>query len=504
MNSIPGAGVSGIGISSGSTQLVDFNISNNNLTTYFNGIFGMIDMNGASSGIIPLDGGVINNNNFIVRVSSVTVFGIFFSGSPNNNLPIMTRNVTLSNNFFNMSLGGYAVKGFNINVTGYNNNFSIGNHFLYINTSSNVFSFFNSTVTKDNVSTSVFFPNITFFSSSLVDTLGNFTLFNNSIFINDTNLLSFNKSMNVTFGGVSYSSLYNYNISINGSTLCSIPQCINLGFSPVKFQVLGFGSSIFNFSTNLSIINIPVNNAPTNVTLLQPNNGNRTITNRSVIFVWSNATDVENNAITYELLVDDVSDFSSPILNATNISSGSGPTRYYAVVPELVTDIAYFWKVRAYDSIAYSDYSDTFNFTIASTVIISLPTSNINFGSPSLGDTLNTSNINFPPIVIRNDGNVLADVNLSLIQQLWSSKASPSTNFQYRIDNVSGQEGAFNSSGSTLAYTNIPLTNSTSIKQLNYSSVKNSANLHIQITVPTDESSGNKSALLLITGWVSA
>lgn len=245
------------------------------------------------------------------------------------------------------------------------------------------------------------------------------------------------------------------------------------------------------------------NNPPSNVTLLAPERANNTLLNRTVTFQWYNATDADNDPISYRLVVDDISAFTSPAINVSvPAQAGSNNVTYYSTT-ELSLDTAYFWKIIANDTTTNGTDSEVRNFTIPSTVTISLPTATIDFGSPGLGDTINTTNPSYPPIAVRNEGNTLIDINLSIFRNLWVSKPSPTNNLMYRIDNFTGQEGAFNWSGSVTTYTAIPIVNNTAIKQLNYT-IKNTANMHIEITVPTDEPAGNKSALLLITGWASA
>ena len=320
--------------------------------------------------------------------------------------------------------------------------------------------------------------------------------------------LNFNVTLNEN-GSVVYYTLDNWITNISMTTTDNREyNATNTSIANGQYTFRVFANdSLNNINTTQSVIfsfEAPTNNPPTNVTLIAPTAGDITLTNRTVTFQWFNSTDLDNDPISYNLLVDDVSGFTSPIINITlPNTSGANNVTYYSTT-ELNVDTPYYWKIYANDSTTNGTDSEVRSFTVASTVIISLTVGNINFGELVVGTTINTSNPAYPPIIIKNDGNTYIDANISATKQLWEMAIMPTSNFMYRIDNVTGQEGAFNWDDSVTAYTPIPLTNNTAIRQLNYSTSKNSANLHIEITAPTDEPAGNKSSILQITGWASA
>ena len=446
------------------------NISNNSLITFGSSSNG-INLKDTIDNIIEKN--KINTNNLFA-------FSIaLHSGSINNNF---------SFNVMNAAAGTYNIySNGTSNAQFFNNNLSV-----YIFSSTSNFTLRNTTLINQTVE--LFFENLTIYYADIIDTTINITLFNNTARLNESQLTRFNTTTNITFSGVSYTSSSIYRI-LRNRIKCPSTICTKIGFNPVRFQVTSFG----NYNTT-------INSAPSNVTLLSPDNATTTLTNRTVTFVWSNATDADDDDLTYNLLVDDNQDFTSTNINIT-IPGNSAPNITYFSTTELSTDTKYFWKVAANDTNSNGSYSAIKEFTIASTVALSLNTSQVDFGSPGLGDIINTTLNNPSPIVIQNDGNVLSDLNLSLIDDLWVMKSAPSSFFRYKADNATGttqETGSFNYTGSITTFTNIPLTNESFVKKLNYTDSNDTAELDLEITIPTDEPAGNKSAILIITGWVSA
>ena len=98
----------------------------------------------------------------------------------------------------------------------------------------------------------------------------------------------------------------------------------------------------------------PVNKAPSTPTLSAPINGTLCIDN-SVSFQWSNSTDPDGDAVSYQIQVAKDNQFNqiaqTLIVSATSQSIS------------LEKGIAYYWRVKATDSRNLSsNYSTTFNF----------------------------------------------------------------------------------------------------------------------------------------------
>jgi hypothetical protein len=97
---------------------------------------------------------------------------------------------------------------------------------------------------------------------------------------------------------------------------------------------------------------VPTLATPTVPTLVSPASGS-TIYDFTPKFEWNDVA----NATAYEFQVDDNSDFSSPVLNATITDTALTPTS------ELVTG-TYYWRVRAGFGGTWGDYSESWTTTI--------------------------------------------------------------------------------------------------------------------------------------------
>jgi len=236
------------------------------------------------------------------------------------------------------------------------------------------------------------------------------------------------------------------------------------------------------------IINIS-NHPPSQVTLLKPED-DQTIFNRTPFFNWTESIDIDNDTVWYQLVVDDTPTFDFPEINITLNST----TNY---TPTLDLDITtYYWYVRPYDNESWGDNSTVFNFTIISSVVISMPIDSIAFGSLTLNQTNTTYDENPYPFTIQNDGNVFLDIYLNSTQ-IWYSQPLGTSYYQTKV-NQTAETGSFNWSGSQTTWINI-VNNSKIIEDLNYSNTNDSAKIDIQIRVPPDEPEGDREATVTIS-----
>ena len=250
-------------------------------------------------------------------------------------------------------------------------------------------------------------------------------------------------------------------------------------------------TDIFTFLVN--------NTPPVRINLSYPHN-NTIITNTTPRFNWTNSTDADNDTLYYDIFIRCLGGCSIDnriIYNLTNANyTPSPPLKYYQD-----DGYSYEWWVRPFDNISYGLNSSISNFTIASSVIISLPTANVSFGELTINQQNDTTDDNPPPIIIQNDGNSYININITIGSYLWTSVQSESSYLQYKIDNVTGEENAFNSTLSAVSWTNFTITNSTGIYKLNYSDDRDSAEVDINISVPPNEPPGNKQSNILFTGY---
>ncbi len=289
-------------------------------------------------------------------------------------------------------------------------------------------------------------------------------------------------------------------VGTGSSVTCNITKSTNDG-TDYTFKV--YASDSNGYWGNESYRTFRENDVPDKVVLLSPSDGAH-FTNRTPTLKWSEPNDDDGDSLTY-------------FVNITCLKLGGGDCssddRYestndlnYTPASELLyfgdDNYYYNWSVKAYDGYENGTESDQWNFTIDTNVSISLNPDLVDFGADRpLSYEDNTTDDSPNPFVLQNDGNCMIDANISAIDSLWVSKPSPTDYFNYSVDWVSGEEGAFNWTGSTTSWTNVPLVNVTFIDSLNYTDTNDSAEIDLQIVVPSDEPAGAKSSNLIFTGW---
>ena len=142
-----------------------------------------------------------------------------------------------------------------------------------------------------------------------------------------------------------------------------------------------------------------------------------------------------------------------------------------------------------------SKWSNVSNFTLVKSVVISLPTNNVDFGLMSLSQQDDTTDNSPSPILVRNDGNYIADLlNISANQSLWNSSLGGlgTSYMQIKAANVSTEPNSFNFSASLTDWANLTLYNQSIIKQLNYQDANDEAEIEVNLNVPADEPPGAK------------
>ena len=106
----------------------------------------------------------------------------------------------------------------------------------------------------------------------------------------------------------------------------------------------------------------PPNTAPTIPILVSPTNNKLCISN-TVIFQWNNSTDVENNPITYQILIAKDQQFSQIVKTEEGMANTTTIT--------LEKGTAYYWRVKATDGQGLSsEYSTFYNFYTSGDAVI--------------------------------------------------------------------------------------------------------------------------------------
>lgn len=322
------------------------------------------------------------------------------------------------------------------------------------------------------------------------------------------------------------------NVSVTSDYETSVDTCVlewKVGNNPANnetMQMIGTGNSVFCNITKTTVDGTTYyfkvyandsngmwgnetqrqfreNDEPDQVVLLSPASGSH-FTNRTPTLKWNETNDADGDSLTY-------------FVNITCLKIGGGDCssdNRYASTTDLnytpTTELQYFgddnyyynWSVKAYDGYENGTESDKWNFTIDTNVSISISPNVVDFGEERpLGYKNDTSDGAPNPFGLRNDGNCVIDVNISATDPLWVSAGLPSNYFNYSVDWFPNEIGAFNWSGSTTTWTNVPLVNGSFIDSLNYTDTNDSAEVEIQIMVPWDEPPGPKSSTLVFTGW---
>jgi len=244
-----------------------------------------------------------------------------------------------------------------------------------------------------------------------------------------------------------------------------------------------------------------LNTAPNQTVLISPAE-EASITNRTPEFIWKSAGDNDGDSLTYDLLVDDDNEFGAPEIDQTGI----GDTNYKPT-SDLTIDTVYYWKVRAYDSSDYGDYSDVWNFTLNSYVAVTVPNNTVAYGSVTRNEDTPTGDLpSTPPLPfsVQNDGNAFINITV-YATQLFDEAPLPSEYYQCKADDYFGEKGAFDSGISLMDFVNVTSSGSPLelINLLYYTENNDSAEVDINVKPPLDEEAVSKSSVMTFTAALS-
>ncbi|MEK6800714.1 MAG: LamG-like jellyroll fold domain-containing protein [Nanoarchaeota archaeon] len=247
-------------------------------------------------------------------------------------------------------------------------------------------------------------------------------------------------------------------------------------------------------STNLNILNsLP------NVTLNYPSDG-QLITSRKPYFNWTSIDD-DNDVLNYEfnltktglgLCVDPRNVF--PNGQASNYTLDNNLRCFYD------NGDYYLWSVRVNDGSGFVNWTNVRSINLSSMVVVSAINNFVNFTFISHLDSDNTTD-NVPgPFVLENFGNSIVNVSIHA-DDLWKTVRNPSQYYQFKVDNRSGFEGAFNWSSSITNFTFMP--NSTfplnAITGFNFENSLNRSEVDIYVQVPSGEGAGTRTSVVTFT-----
>ncbi|MFH1823164.1 MAG: LamG-like jellyroll fold domain-containing protein [archaeon] len=239
-----------------------------------------------------------------------------------------------------------------------------------------------------------------------------------------------------------------------------------------------------------------------------PLNHNHT-TNRTPEFAWNLSTDVEGDAITYQLNVTAIC-ISADCDSSNNLLYNVSTLNYTLTQDQKLINLwssgdyedYYNWSLQMWDGYEWSASATVERqIYIDSEVLISLVTSAIDFNSMNNGETNDTTNDNPAPLVIENQGNCYVNLNVSSTDLLWDFVTAPSIYFRYKFANYSTQWQAFNQTDSQTTWADIPLANTTTLYEFNYTDGTDYVETDIYVLVPDNESAGAKTSNIVFTGY---
>lgn len=105
--------------------------------------------------------------------------------------------------------------------------------------------------------------------------------------------------------------------------------------------------------------------------------------------------------------------------------------------------------------------------------------------------------------VLDNIGNVLTNVSVNS-SALWSTQPDNSSYYQFRADNVTGEEGAFSWLLSITSWFDMPIIGEVvAVGELNYPSGDDSVEVDVRLEVPASEGPGVKNATIVFVGGLA-
>jgi len=260
-----------------------------------------------------------------------------------------------------------------------------------------------------------------------------------------------------------------------------------------------FDSSLWSSWGNSSEVEI-MNSLPT-VSLIGPLDWSAG-TNRSLEFNWS-GSDADNDSLTYEILIEENMYTGADDCNDDR-SDDSVADEFYVPVTDLLcfydNGFYYNWSVRAHDGVDWGDWSGVWHHNVSAEVLISLANSDVSFPLLIPGEIEDTVDDVPNPFVIDNDGNSVVNISLNS-SGLWDTEPVSSSYYQFKVDNVTGESGAFSWLKSVVSWFNIPITGGViGLAELNYPSGADSAEVDIRLEVPGVEGPGTKNATIVFVG----
>ncbi|HIJ98783.1 TPA: hypothetical protein H1005_02475 [archaeon] len=145
----------------------------------------------------------------------------------------------------------------------------------------------------------------------------------------------------------------------------------------------------------------------------------------------------------------------------------------------------------------------TTTVNVSETISISLPQVTVSFENMDVSTTNNTDDDKPKPFVVRNDGNT--NVNVTCYSgSIWATDASPTDNYQYNSTMNETSSLQNNIAGENLfGYRQMPTSAQKCVGQLKFATANDQATINVNLSVPSTEGAGNKTATVTLTASAS-
>ncbi len=196
--------------------------------------------------------------------------------------------------------------------------------------------------------------------------------------------------------------------------------------------------------------------------------------------------------------------YGSPI----NISWGANPatganiTNFTWSNSTLEGNTTIQWKIYYNDSSGNINETNVMNFSLLPTISISTLISTVEFGTLAVGISNYTAVIGGPlPYAIRNDGNYRANLTIEATSLFQAGNPNPTPFFMFN-SSLNETSSVWNDPNDLVgALINISAASSPVkfVTNLNWTDINDEVRCHLNITIPSNESAGGKSAEITFT-----
>lgn len=352
---------------------------------------------------------------------------------------------------------------------------------------------------------------ITVYSNSLFISAGEVLIEHQPSFVNWTTAHAFNVTAGASYASGA-SGITSTSIAVDNGACSELATNLDGNFYNVTYNCSGtpfttasinitFCDAALNCNTTETRSNAYPNQAPVLGNLLLPVDGNDTLIDRLVFFDWENASDPENDTFNYTINVTNAvcQDQFATDFNYSNYTFNTPFNTSFECLNN-----EYFWQVRACDDWNCSAYTTTFNFSIQDYLNINVVQNDILFDNLSFLESNDTTDDNPLPFLFENGGNIKANLININSTGIWSSVLLNTSFYQSAVDN-SSEANSFDWENSLTTWRNISDNHRDTIliSALDYNDSQDSAEIEINLTVPTGEPSGQKSDTLTFV-WESS